>query len=71
MSAQARQISTKFLSFSQLLTILFVLLKVFGAISWSWWLVFIPLWLPVVAFVGIVAVTVFGYLFVMALAKAL
>lgn len=28
-----------------LLTILFVLLKVFGYISWSWWWVFSPLWI--------------------------
>jgi hypothetical protein len=31
------------------LTILFVILKVFHAINWSWWLVFAPLWVPTVA----------------------
>jgi Transmembrane Fragile-X-F protein len=28
-----------------MLTILFVLLKVFGKIDWSWWWVFSPLWI--------------------------
>ncbi len=27
-----------------LLTIIFVLFKLFGAISWSWWLVLLPLY---------------------------
>lgn len=38
------------------LTILFVLLKAFGLITWSWWWVFSPLWIAgllilVVAFI--------------------
>lgn len=32
------------------LTILFVLLKVFGYISWSWWWVFAPLWIGLALF---------------------
>jgi hypothetical protein len=28
-----------------LLTIVFVILKLFGAINWSWWWVFSPLWI--------------------------
>ncbi len=28
------------------LTVIFVLLKLFGAIDWSWWWVFSPLWIP-------------------------
>lgn len=31
--------------FGGLLTIVFVLLKAFGLIGWSWWWVFCPLWL--------------------------
>lgn len=27
---------------AEILTIIFVLLKAFGVISWSWWLVFLP-----------------------------
>lgn len=30
------------MGFTEVLTIIFVLLKVFGVISWSWWLVFLP-----------------------------
>lgn len=30
-----------------LLTITFLLLKVFDKIDWSYWIVFMPLWLPV------------------------
>ena len=29
-----------------LLTIVFVALKLFGAINWSWWWVVSPLWIP-------------------------
>ena len=32
---------------SVLLTIVFLLLKVFDKIDWSYWVVFMPLWLPV------------------------
>lgn len=38
---------------SVLLTIVFLLLKVFDKVDWSYWVVFMPLWLPfavVVAF---------------------
>ena len=31
-----------------ILTILFVLLKAFDKIHWSWWWVFSPLWVPVI-----------------------
>lgn len=38
------------------LTILFVLLKVFGKIDWSWWWVFSPLWISALILVGILTV---------------
>ena len=31
---------------SILLTIVFLLLKVFDKVDWSYWVVFMPLWLP-------------------------
>lgn len=52
------------IGFTGLLTIIFVLLKAFNVITWSWWWVFAPLWLPiaialgvgiVIFFVGIIA----------------
>ena len=30
------------MGFTELLTIVFILLKVFGVINWSWWLVWLP-----------------------------
>lgn len=33
-------------------TVLLVLLRLVGAVSWSWWLVLIPLWLVVAVYVG-------------------
>lgn len=29
-----------------ILTIIFVLCKIFGIITWSWWWVFAPIWIP-------------------------
>lgn len=40
------------------LTILFVLLKLTGIITWSWWWVLSPLWLPIV-FTGLVYLVFF------------
>lgn len=36
------------LSFLQVLTIVFVILKLTNVINWSWWFVLMPLWLPIV-----------------------
>jgi len=33
-------------NFADMLTILFIYLKMTGQIDWSWWLVLLPLWLP-------------------------
>lgn len=41
---------------SVLLTIVFLLLKVFDKVDWSYWIVFMPLWLP------FAVVVVFGIL---------
>lgn len=57
--------SVQSLSFCQLLTVAFIVLKLTGVIAWSWWWVLAPLWGPlavvlaiiltVLAFVGIAA----------------
>ena len=44
---------------SVLLTIVFLLLKVFDKVDWSYWVVFMPLWLP---FAVVVAIFVIGVL---------
>lgn len=36
-----------------ILTIIFVLAQIFELISWSWWWVFAPLWLPWALIIGI------------------
>lgn len=41
----ATQASRSFPIFS-ILTLIFVLAKIFGKITWSWWVVFAPLWIP-------------------------
>lgn len=39
------------ISFGSLLTIVFIVLKLTGYITWSWVWVFAPLWIPVVGFI--------------------
>lgn len=43
------------IGFFQLLTIVFIVLKLTGYIAWSWWWVLSPLWIPV-AFVFFAAI---------------
>ena len=40
------------------LTILFIGLKLWGAIDWSWWWVLSPLWLPVAAVLVLCAILI-------------
>lgn len=37
------------MNFARVLFIIFLVLKLTGLIAWSWWWIFAPLWLPVVA----------------------
>lgn len=48
------------MGFTEILTIIFVLLKVFGVISWSWWLVFLPEIIAVVFYIIMVIASVMG-----------
>ena len=34
------------IGFLDILTLIFVAAKLFGAIDWSWWWVFSPIWIP-------------------------
>lgn len=51
------------IGFCGLLAVAFIVLKLIGVISWSWWWVLAPLWIPtvlvltVLAIVGIVMLT--------------
>jgi hypothetical protein len=45
------------LSFTELLLIVFIVLKLTGVINWSWWWVLSPLWISL----GIVVVILIGF----------
>ena len=47
-----------------ILTVLFVVLKVFDKIDWSWWWVFSPLWISALLIVGVIGVVLAGACFV-------
>lgn len=40
--------SSSGLGLTGVLTIIFIVLKVVGVISWSWWWVFSPLWIDLI-----------------------
>lgn len=40
------------------LFLVFLVLKLTNVIAWNWWWVFAPLWMPVAAFLAILAVIV-------------
>lgn len=44
-----KKASTGGIGFFGLLTILFVALKLTHVINWSWWWVFAPIWMPIIA----------------------
>ena len=54
------------ITFTGLLTLLFIGLKLTGYITWSWWWVLSPLWIPLAIFAVIVFVilvfSLIGYL---------
>jgi hypothetical protein len=47
------------ITFSQLLTLLFIGLKLGGVIDWSWWLVLLPLYAPLLLFLAVVSTAFF------------
>lgn len=50
------------MGFLELLTIIFVLLKAFGVIAWSWWLVFLPLIIAVGIYAIVTAIYIIGWI---------
>lgn len=42
MEQEKTKVVNKGLGLSSILTIIFVIAKLFGVINWSWWLVFLP-----------------------------
>lgn len=49
------------MGFTEILTIIFVLLKVFGVISWSWWLVLLPEIIAAVIYIVFIVAGLFGF----------
>ncbi len=47
MAKQTSAAASGGIGFTGLLAVAFIVLKLTGAISWSWWWVLAPLWLPV------------------------
>ena len=43
-------------NFASLLTIVFIVLKLCGVITWSWWWVLSPLWMSAIFWVILVAI---------------
>lgn len=56
--------------FCELLTVLFIALKLTHQISWSWWWVLCPLWLPVAAILSLLGFVTVAALIVAAVTKA-
>lgn len=44
------------IGFVGLLTIVFIVLKLVGKITWSWWWVLSPIWISFAAVLGVIAV---------------
>lgn len=59
-----RSSSSTGIGFTGLLTILFIALKLIGAITWSWWWVLSPLWIT-----GLLFVLIFAAFFAVALGR--
>jgi hypothetical protein len=59
--------STGGIGFGGLLAILFIALKLTGVITWSWWWVLSPLWIPLALFGAVLL----GFLVVIAIGALL
>lgn len=47
------------MGFLELLTAIFLLLKVFGVVGWSWWIVFLPLIIALGVYLSVFILNVF------------
>jgi hypothetical protein len=54
-----QQVQSGGIGFAGLLTILFIGLKLTGNITWSWWWVLSPLWLPITVILAIIGIGLF------------
>lgn len=57
-------VTVKFGGFTTLLTVAFIVLKLCNVITWSWWWVLSPLWIPVALFILALLIFMLLYVFV-------
>lgn len=62
--SKSTKTTTTGVSLLGVLQIIFIVLKVCGLIDWSWWMVFIPVWIDL----GIIAVFLLIYCIIVAIA---
>jgi len=62
--SKSTKTTTTGVSLLGVLQIIFIVLKVCGLIDWSWWMVFIPVWIDL----GIIAVFLLVYCIIVAIA---
>ena len=48
-----KQTTSASIGFLDLLAIVFIVLKLLGKITWSWWWVLAPIWIPLVIILGV------------------
>lgn len=64
MDKKKKSMSSGGSSFVGLLTLVFIVLKLCGVITWSWWWVLAPLWIPVgLIILAVVVLTLLAVLF--------
>ena len=54
--SETKTVNNNSIGFFGLLTIVFITLKLTGYIDWSWWLVLLPLFIPVIIIFTILAI---------------
>ena len=59
--SQKRVIYSGGMSLGSTLFVVFLVLKLTGAITWSWWWVFSPIWIPWSIIIGLAILFLFGY----------
>ena len=57
------------IGFTGLLTIAFIVLKLTGHISWSWWWVLSPIWISICVVLGVLLVVGIVYLIIYWISK--
>lgn len=70
MSVDKNETNRTGIGFAGILTIIFVLAKIFDKIDWSWWWVFSPIWIPAGIIVGCLSIGIF-LSFIIALISAI